>query len=299
MLALLLMLFYDSEEFLKFIHITDPHIVPIPQTLCALDPRARLAAAISDINQHHSGADCVVVTGDLAYLGEPTAYKNLRNILSELAVPYHLLVGNHEDRQNFIQAFPETPQDYNGFIQYVIETEVGAFVMMDTMEAEAPQGVYCDQRFEWLEQQLQTFATRPVYLFLHHPPFDIGIGSLDKSRLPSAERLAKLIAAHGNVRHIFYGHVHRPVWGSWNGVPTSALPGTYHQVGLTLGGSPEMLGTHERPAYGVVLIKGDCINVHLRDFIDTSPRFPLLNTASKHAATPRDLPLPSAELAGI
>ena len=220
-------------------------------------------------------------------------------MLDTLVIPYHLLLGNHDDRTNFKRVFPETPADESGFIQYVIETEAGAFVMIDTMEAEAPEGVYCDFRFAWLERQLQTLTGHPVYLFLHHPPFDIGIRSLDESRLPDPDRLAQLIDAHGAVRYLFYGHVHRAVWGSWNGIPTSALPGTNHQVGLTLGGSPEMLGTHERPAYGVVLIERGCVNVHLRDFIDESPRFPLLDTASKHAATADALPAPPKALAGI
>ena len=284
---------------MKFVHITDPHIVPPPRMLCALDPRARLAAAISDINRHHTDAAFAVFTGDLAYLGEQGAYEDLRKLLDTLVIPYHLLVGNHDDRTNFKRVFPETPADESGFIQYVIETEAGAFVMVDTMETEAPEGVYCDLRFAWLERQLQTLTGHPVYLFLHHPPFDIGIRSLDESRLPDPDRLAQLIDAHGDVRYLFYGHVHRAVWGSWNGIPTSALPGTNHQVGLTLGGSPEMLGTHERPAYGVVLIERGCVNVHLRDFIDESPRFPLLDNASKHAATADALPAPPKALAGI
>ena len=154
-------------------------------------------------------------------------------------------------------------------------------------------------RRAWLKKTLDSSHRRPVFLFMHHPPFDIGIRSLDESRLPDTEQLTQLIKAHGDIRHLFYGHVHRAVWGSWNGVPTSALPGTNHQVGLTLGGSPEMLGTHERPAYGIVLIEDDCVNIHLRDFIDASPRFPLLSNASKSANTPDDLPSPARELEGI
>ena len=58
---------------MKFIQITDPHNVPVPRKLCALDPRARLKSAINDINRHHRDAEFAVVTGDLAYLGEPSA----------------------------------------------------------------------------------------------------------------------------------------------------------------------------------------------------------------------------------
>lgn len=284
---------------MKFIHVTDPHIVPEPKTLCALDPRARLAAAIADINRHHADAECAVLTGDLAYLGAPDAYRDLRNLLGELKPPCHLLVGNHDDRTNFRAVFPDTPIDENGFVQYVVPTAVGAFVMMDTMEAEAPAGIYCEKRFAWLENTLNGLAGRPVYLFLHHPPFDIGIASLDSTRLPDADRLHALLSAHGDVRFMFYGHVHRPVWGVWRGIPTSALPGTNHQVALALNDSDVMLGSHERPAYGVVLIDDDCVNVHLRDFIDDSPRFPLADKASKNAATTANLPPPPRAFDGI
>lgn len=284
---------------MKFIHITDPHIVPSPRTLCALDPRARLRAAFEDINRHHLDAAFVVMTGDLAYLGEPQSYRDLRILLNDLKLPYHLLVGNHDERSNFRDVFPDTPVDDNGFVQYVVETPAGAFIMMDTMEAEASYGIYCEQRFTWLERQLTDRAGQPVFLFLHHPPFDIGIASLDSSRLSDADRLAGLIKKHGDVRYMFYGHVHRAVWGAWRGIPTSALPGTNHQVGLTLGDTDEMLGTHERPAYGVVLIEDDCVNVHLRDFIDESPRFPLLDKRSKDAASASELPPPPAELIGV
>ena len=70
-------------------------------------------------------------------------------------------------------------------------------------------------------------ADRPIYLFLHHPPFKVGIGSLDDCMLLDPEPLGRLLLAHGNVRHIFYGHVHRPIFGSfgnewrglWGGMP--------------------------------------------------------------------------------
>lgn len=275
---------------MKLIHITDPHIVPPPRPLCGLDPRARLTAAVDDINHNHGDAAFAVMTGDLAYRGTPGAYRALRDILDGLRMPCHLLVGNHDHRGNFQAAFPGTPRDARGFVQYVVETPAGCFVMMDTMEAESETGIYCDRRFEWLGARLAEAKNRPVFLFMHHPPFDIGIAPLDASRLADSERLFDLIAGHGSVRHLFYGHVHRAVCGSWRGIPASALPGTNHQVGLTLGGTAEMLGTHEPPAYGVVLIEADRVVVHLREFLDRSPRFPLLDPASKSAPNAAALP---------
>ena len=39
---------------MKFVILSDTHFVPVGQTLFALDPRARLDAAIQAINRDHS-----------------------------------------------------------------------------------------------------------------------------------------------------------------------------------------------------------------------------------------------------
>ena len=110
--------------------------------------------------------------------------------------------------------------------------------------------------------------------------------------------LAELLLGHGQVRHLFYGHVHRPVSGSWHGIPTSSLPGTNHQVGLLLDRALDMIGTHERPAYGVVLIDEHSVIVHQKDFVDDSPRFVLTDPKSKQATDASALAAVPASLVG-
>ena len=60
---------------MKFVHITDTHLVAPWGRLYGLDPKARLDAAVVDIKLHHTDADLVVVTGDLTHWGEPEAYR--------------------------------------------------------------------------------------------------------------------------------------------------------------------------------------------------------------------------------
>ena len=50
-----------------------------------------------------------------------------------------------------------------------------------------------------------------------------------------------------------------------------------------------MVGSHEPPAYGVCLIEDDSIVVHMRNFLDDSPRFQLADPTSKSATKPSDL----------
>src|SRR6186713_1052323 len=110
---------------MKFIHLTDPHLVPPGDRLYGLDPETRLRAAIADIAKTQRDAAFVLVTGDLTHSGKPAAYDLLRRVLDDLTFPYHLLLGNHDDRQAFRDTFPEVPTDDDGFVQSVVETPAG------------------------------------------------------------------------------------------------------------------------------------------------------------------------------
>lgn len=283
---------------MKFIHITDTHLVPPGQTMCALNPAERLNTIVDEINRLHADAAFVVHTGDLSYHGMEPAYHAMRTILDRLLVPYHLLIGNHDDREAYKRSFPNTPLDDNGFVQYVISTPVGAFVMLDTVEHGQEHGVLCDKRLHWLGEQLQRWRAEPVYVFLHHPPFAIGIGSLDESRLRQSDELGELLRGHGDVRHMFYGHVHRAIGGSWRGIPTTTVPGTNHQVALYLGEDQTMIGSHEASAYGVCLINDESVVIHFQDPLDRSARFVLTDPRSKRAKTIDALIAPPAAFDG-
>src|SRR5437879_13772207 len=83
----------------KFIHLTDTHLAGPGLKLYGLDPRARLDAAIADINKHQSDAAFAVVTGDLTNWGEPEAYANFAEAMAALKMPYIAMVGNHRSEE--------------------------------------------------------------------------------------------------------------------------------------------------------------------------------------------------------
>ena len=83
---------------MKFVILTDTHLVPAGRLLYALDPAARLAAAVQAINREHDGLAFVIVTGDLAHWGEQGAYEELKERLTGLRVPAVLMMGNHDRR---------------------------------------------------------------------------------------------------------------------------------------------------------------------------------------------------------
>lgn len=254
---------------MKFVQITDLHLAAPGQTVHGIDPQARLEACLADIASRHRDAEFCVITGDLAEYGEKAAYETLHSLLQGFAVKTHLMIGNHDDRAQFGLVFPNKIRDANGFVQSARRTDHGDFLFLDTVDEGCSPGTYCARRLAWLEQRLADADGRPVFLFLHHPPFDIGIPGLDGMRLLDAEPLAELLRDTPAVQHLFFGHVHRPVWGTWQGIGFSGMRSLNHQVALDMHGAG-LVYSHESPAYAVALIDETRIVVHLNDYLDRS-----------------------------
>lgn len=259
---------------MKIVQITDTHLVPPGQRLHGLDPQSRLEACVADICENHADAELCIHTGDLAHKGEIASYRLLRECLSGLPIPIHYMVGNHDDRDNLRKVFPEVASDDAGFIQTALDVTAGRLILLDTMEQHEKYGTFCDGRAAWLKAQLETCENRPAFLFMHHPPFKIGIPSTDRIRLTrGAELFAETITPFSNIRHIFLGHTHRPVAGSWRDIPISMFRGTNHQVPFDLVHELPMPRSHEPPAYGVIFLNSDSVIIHYHDFMDETAFF--------------------------
>ncbi|APZ43286.1 phosphodiesterase [Acidihalobacter ferrooxydans] len=262
---------------MKLIHLTDPHLVPPGRALYGLDPAQRLAAAIAHIQARHTDAEACIITGDLAHRGDPQAYELLRELLAPLPMPVLTLIGNHDDRERFCCAFDEVPRDAGGFVQWVHATSAGRLILLDTVKPTAhasnpPAGYFDSGRARWLHDRLDEAGQEPVFLCMHHPPFGVGVRAFDDINLlaPDAQAFAEVVTGRKNIRHLFFGHIHRPIFGSWRGIPYSTLPATAHQSMLDFVASDDCF-THEPPAYGVVMIDADQITVHLENYLDHSP----------------------------
>ncbi len=254
---------------MKLIHLTDTPIVLSGERLFGLDPKARLQAAIASINAEHGDAALCVISGDLVNGGSVPEYEALRACLDSLALPFRLMVGNHDDRHNFTAVFPDSPLDAHGFVQSTVATAEGRVILLDTHEPGVPWGSYCGKRLGWLREQLDEAGARPVYLFMHHPPFAIGIPSLDRMTMRDDAPFAELLGGYPNIRHLFFGHVHRPIAGSWRGIPISAMRSTNHQVALDLKTTAPVPKNLEPAGYGVVFIDEQQTIVHLHEYLHT------------------------------
>jgi len=254
---------------LKLIHLTDTHLVNKGTRLYGLDPHERLRLAIDDINRTHGDAHAVLITGDLTNWGGPEEYLAVADALTALQLPLHLLLGNHDIRDNFKAAFPDVACDANGYVQSSVDTDHGRLILLDTLQEGTHGGWLCEDRLNWLETQMLQ-AKGSIYLFMHHPPFDIGIAALDQIGLMQKDEFVAVITPYkSRIRQIFFGHVHRPINGEWLGIPFSTLRATNHQVRLNL--DPQETGvlefTYEPPCYAVVLIDDHKTLIHAHEYM--------------------------------
>lgn len=260
---------------MKFIHLTDTHLVDPEHKLHGLDPASRFAPCIDSINTLHADAEFCVISGDLADAGEMAAYQFLSDQIARSKVPCYLMVGNHDHRGHFQRYFQSTPVDDSGFVQYTLETSAGVFVFLDTVLEGTHSGFYCEARQAWLKKSLDKYRDTPVYLFMHHPPFDIHMPCLDSIGLINKQEFSDIVSGYKNIQHLFFGHAHRPLSGNWCGVSFSSLRGTNHQVGLDFE-TDKIIYVDEPPEYNVVFISEQTLVVHTHSYLNESPRCLLL-----------------------
>jgi 3',5'-cyclic AMP phosphodiesterase CpdA len=250
---------------MKIVQLSDLHLTLPGAKLFGSAPLARLELAIDRILENHADADFCLLTGDLADAGGDAAYASLAEALRRLPMPAHLLPGNHDSRAALRRHFLQLANNDGGFMQAALATPGGYFLLLDTVEPGAPWGSYCIQRREWLAQQLAAAGDLPLYVAMHHPPLALGIPSMDQFALRDAEAFWSVIAPHRTrIRHLFFGHLHRPIGGSWRGIPFSCTSSPNHQVALDLTTvrGDDVPGCREPAGFAVILIDTDSVVVH-------------------------------------
>lgn len=256
----------------KLIVLTDLHMVPEGSTIIGLDPHQRLEAGVQHINRHHADADLVVITGDLTHFGDPGSYVRLKRLTDRLVPPVAMTIGNHDRREVFAEFFPQAARDENDFVQQAIDLPDCRLVILDTLSgppydhADRHSGLLCRTRLDWFADKLATAGDRPVLVFMHHPPHRTGFSGMDAIRLTNEEEFYDVALRHGNVRHIFAGHVHRTIGGSHRGIPFSIFKSTAHQQPMPFDSPDTSASVDEPAAYGIVVVTDHGLQVHNEDY---------------------------------
>jgi 3',5'-cyclic AMP phosphodiesterase CpdA len=217
--------------------ISDPHIrQPGRLAYRRVDTAAMLQACVRTVQAAVPPPDLVLLTGDLVDGGRPEEYAHLTALLEPLGPRLLAVPGNHDDREAFRAAF--AGRGYlpaEGFLQFAVEGEYPLrLVGLDTVLPGEGGGALCGERLAWLDRTLRQRPQAPTLLMMHHPPFDTGIGHMDRIGLADSRDFAEIVARHPQVRLILCGHLHRTICATVGGRPAMTCPSPAHQVELDL-----------------------------------------------------------------
>jgi 3',5'-cyclic AMP phosphodiesterase CpdA len=256
---------------MRIVHLSDPHLTIGPT---AAGPALGLELALRRAAALDPPPDCVVVTGDLADAGRRREYADLRHLLDDVALPVHLAIGNHDDRDAFVEAFAGSRYLNGGArCHYAVEYAEATVVVLDSKDDSTAAGHLDPEQLGWLDDQLARRPALPSVICLHHPPVPVGIPALDAIRLATPDELQEVLSRHRPVAQILAGHVHRMISARFAGATVSVAPSTYRQVDLQLRPDTPAAYVHEPVHILLHLLTGDDCVTHAVPVTHTSAGF--------------------------
>jgi len=189
---------------------------------------ADFRSVVADINALDPPPDVIVHTGDIAHNGLPAEYAAAVRILGDARAPVYVMAGNKDDRANLRAAFSGKgylPPDTE-FIAYAVDDFPVRLLTLDTVNPDSKKGDFCGPRFAQLDDLAARDRSKPMAVFLHHPPFEVRVGPEPHhfDDLQLMQRLAAAIEGCGPVVGVICGHVHRPTSGLVGAVPAVVMP---------------------------------------------------------------------------
>jgi len=214
-------------------HVSDTHLLDGGRPLGGVaDTVAALAQAAEQLARVGGALDAVVVTGDVADLGEPHAYRLAREALEPLTAATGArlvwVMGNHDERAAFrAELLQESPSE--GAVHHVVDVNGLRMIALDSSVPGYHHGELDAASLEWLDAALTEPAAHGTVLALHHAPIATPVALMDVLELRGQAELADVVRRR-DVRLILGGHLHYPTNGSFAGIPVSVAGATAYTI---------------------------------------------------------------------
>lgn len=201
----------------RFALLADTHIPTDPETTSnKVNMAANLRGVVEQLARLDSVPAATFILGDCAHLeGKVGDYKLLGEILAPLArhdLAVHLALGNHDHRQNCLDAFPPADGPLHAKVERRVLVLPGKFAnwfLLDSLEFvnKAP-GALGQTQIAWLAKALDEHKDKPALIVVHHNPVSPGMGK--PPGLTDASAFLDLAVSRKQVKAVFFGHTH--VW---------------------------------------------------------------------------------------
>ena len=169
-----------------------------------------LAACVRQLAEWPVKPASVIVNGDLAFSsGLPAEYAMFRKLITPVRAlaPLHLSLGNHDERENFWQAFPHDAAKLKSVPQKqatVFSSDRANWFLLDSLEVTAKTpGELGPAQLDWLARELAARPGKPTIVVCHHPLDVTGLLGLKDSAA-----LESLLVQHRQVKAFIFGHTH-------------------------------------------------------------------------------------------
>lgn len=210
-------------------HLSDPHLLAGGALQYGvIDPEAGLRLALARLARLEHPPQALVFTGDLADLGEPEAYRRLREVVEpaagEMGAEVVWVMGNHDERAAYARELFGEESDATQ--DRVHEVDGLRIVSLDTSVPGYHHGELTDAQLTWLADVLSTPADHGTLLAVHHPPIPIPMTpAWELIELHDQHRLAEVLTGT-DVRGILGGHFHFTTYSTFAGIPVSVASAT-------------------------------------------------------------------------
>lgn len=214
------------------VQITDLHLGPAGSRPYETDTAGNLRTVARTVRRMQLEPAAVMLTGDLSDRGDIESYEHLRQLVAEelepLGCPVLAVVGNHDHRGSFRQAYLGAPEaaDDDPY-HYVVDVGEGVdevrVVMCDSYLAGRVTGRLGDAQLAWLDAQLASADGRTCVVGLHHPSVPRGVPRADDFLLEDRDQFADVLRSHA-VGAVLCGHSHVSTAASFAGTLHAAAP---------------------------------------------------------------------------
>lgn len=170
-------------------------------------------------------ADAIIVSGDLAEADHKKSYGEICARLQDMDTPFFLVPGNVDDPSNMRHAFGDQMR-WPGEGKLNCSAPIGSELRLIGLDVTVRGAHHGDAApvLHWLEAELNSGGP-PVLIFQHQHPFSCGIDGKDRNICFNNEALARTInAANATVVGLTCGHVHRPMFARFAGLPATMAP---------------------------------------------------------------------------
>lgn len=217
-------------------HVSDTHLLEGGAPLGGVaDTVGALGQAVAQLARLGDSLDAIVVTGDVTDLGEPDAYRLVRELVDPLAAAAGAdvvwVMGNHDERGPFREGLlGQAPSDEP--VNQVFDLDGLRVVALDTSVPGWHHGELDAASLAWLAEVLAEPAPEGTILAMHHAPLATPLALMDVLELRRQDELAGVVRG-SDVRLILGGHLHYPTNGEFAGIPVSVAGATAYTMDLS------------------------------------------------------------------